>query len=1064
VSGHNTHSNEGGTGALLRVILVAIAGGTVVTGVAIMSILNPFGSGGGSAVETPITAVAQAAMEATEPVPLPPIVTAIPASPKWIWVDDSPSDDTEAFLRKTIDLPEDGVERAAVRFSCDNAAAVFVNGAEVGRTNNWEAAASFDVSPQIPAGADSVEIAFHATNQGGPAGLICVVELVTRSGEKRYVETDATWEAAREASFSGGGPAVVVGEHGDDPWGEIAGLLADDVDRQFAALPGFEVDLVYPVPRNQGSWVCITADSKGRLIASDQSHGLFRITPSTSGDYHDTIVEPIDSPVGSAQGLLAIENDLYVVVNGPRAQGSGLYRLRDTDGDDQYDSHELLRRFEGDGEHGPHAVIQGPNGLLYIVGGNHTKIPDPEKSLVPRAWDEDHLLPRLWDPSGHAVGIMAPGGWIVRTDRDGAEFEIVSIGFRNPYDIAFSEDGELFTYDADMEWDMGAPWYRPTRICHAVSGSDFGWRSGTGKWPAHYADSLPAMLDIGPGSPTGVAFGTGSYFPERYQRALFACDWTFGTIYAIHVDPDGATYRARREVFLHGRPLPIADVTINPVDGAMYMVLGGRGVASAIYRVRAADQSRDREGAVSDNLDDSANEDIELRRFLEQMHGSPADQVGLEMAWTALNHKDRFIRHAARVAIEHQSPDTIQRLLESHQSDVSPRQVILTCIALARIGRESFQPSVISNLESLRWDRLTRDDRLDLLRAWALAFIRGGEPDDESKRRIRAQFEGVYPTDEPLIDRELCDLLIYLESPVVVARTIPVMEEMDSGDPQFDNALLERNDSYGSVIQKMASNPPQGQQVHYALSLRNATTGWTLDLRERYFRWFDAARTTSGGVSFGGFLDRIREDALAQLPEDEREKYAHLGAPGDPMAAMLDLPQPQGPGRQWKAREILDLIGPGLRGRDYDNGRCMFQAARCADCHRFAGEGRMGGPDLTRVSTRYSLRDIVEAIIEPSKVVSDQYAQTEFVLDNDMVVIGIVAEETDQVIRVRTSLLTPEFLVDIDPGRIVSRRRSDVSAMLPNTLDRMNEDEVLDLIAYLLAEGDARSAAFGDQN
>ena len=118
-------------------------------------------------------------------------------------------------------------------------------------------------------------------------------------------------------------------------------------------------------------------------------------------------------------------------------------------------------------------------------------------------------------------GILAPGGWIAKTDPDGKNWEIVSVGYRNAYDIAFNADGELFAYDADMEWDMGMPWYRPTRVLHATSGSEFGWRSGTGKWPAYYVDSLPPMLDIGPGSPVGVEFGYGAKFPAKYQKALY---------------------------------------------------------------------------------------------------------------------------------------------------------------------------------------------------------------------------------------------------------------------------------------------------------------------------------------------------------------------------------------------------------------------------------------------------------------------------------------------------------------------------------------------------------------
>ena len=145
-----------------------------------------------------------------------------------------------------------------------------------------------------------------------------------------------------------------------------------------------------------------------------------------------------------------------------------------------------------------------------------------ELSRAARAWDEDHVLPRMWDANGHARGILAPGGYICKTDPEGKKFELFCYGFRNQFDIAFNDLGELFTYDADMEWDIGSPWYRPTRINHCVSGGDYGWRSGAGKWPTYYPDSLPAAVDIGPGSPTGVCSGTGAKFPAKYQRAIFA--------------------------------------------------------------------------------------------------------------------------------------------------------------------------------------------------------------------------------------------------------------------------------------------------------------------------------------------------------------------------------------------------------------------------------------------------------------------------------------------------------------------------------------------------------------
>ena len=100
--------------------------------------------------------------------------------------------------------------------------------------------------------------------------------------------------------------------------------------------------------------------------------------------------------------------------------------------------------------------------------------------------------------------------------------------------------GDLFTYDADAEFDMGSPWYRPTRVDQLVSGTDFGWRGVTGKWPPYFpdhADNALPTLDIGRGSPTAVAFGTNSNFPPDYRRALFILDWAYGRIVAVNLAP-----------------------------------------------------------------------------------------------------------------------------------------------------------------------------------------------------------------------------------------------------------------------------------------------------------------------------------------------------------------------------------------------------------------------------------------------------------------------------------------------------------------------------------------------
>ena len=95
-------------------------------------------------------------------------------------------------------------------------------------------------------------------------------------------------------------------------------------------------------------------------------------------------------------------------------------------------------------------------------------------------------------------------------------------GFRNAYDLAFNRDGELFTFDSDMEWDIGLPWYRPTRVNHLIPGAEFGWRSGWSTWPDYFVDSLPATIDIGRGSPTGVEFYDHTRFPAAACAASTA--------------------------------------------------------------------------------------------------------------------------------------------------------------------------------------------------------------------------------------------------------------------------------------------------------------------------------------------------------------------------------------------------------------------------------------------------------------------------------------------------------------------------------------------------------------
>src|SRR6218665_3104104 len=151
--------------------------------------------------------------------------------------------------------------------------------------------------------------------------------------------------------------------------------------------PGFKAEHLYsPSENEQGSWVSMAFDDKGRMIASDQYGILYRLTIPAIGQGTTPKVEKLTIQgdtvaLGNAQGLLYAFNSLYVMMNNspnkkfPRK--SGLYRLQDTNGDDQFDKVTLLKELTGDGEHGPHSVILSfDKKTLFIVAGNYT---DPPK-------------------------------------------------------------------------------------------------------------------------------------------------------------------------------------------------------------------------------------------------------------------------------------------------------------------------------------------------------------------------------------------------------------------------------------------------------------------------------------------------------------------------------------------------------------------------------------------------------------------------------------------------------------------------------------------------------------
>ncbi len=542
---------------------------------------------------------------------------------QWIWYDEgNPLQDAPAetcFFRRTFTLDRPGnrpLEEAALEITADNGYSVWINGKEVGAGNDWAFVQTYDVKKLLIPGRNV--LAVEARNEGGPAGLLVRLTYSVKDQPKQVLVSDAKWKAAKTAvrgwekidfDDSKWKPARALVEFGGGPWQNVArGGQVGPAKRRFTVPDGFRIEpaVENPVPGDNFSLVNMTFDGSGRLLVSREGGPILLCTDPDEKGVCQT-VRTYCRQVTNCQGMCWVKDSLFLVGNGP--QGTGLYRCRQVKHLDEIDDVKLVHRFNGGmGEHGPHAVVYGPDGFLYVAIGNHAwarlgkgAAPNPERLAANSPllrWPtggmgpdqgrpgstEDVLLPRLNDANGHAADILAPGGTVWRMDLDGRDVSLVAAGFRNHFDVAFSPDAELFTFDSDMEWDEGLPWYRAVRACHCPPGADFVWRTGSANTPNYYIDSLPPLAETGRGSPVGVEFYDHHAFPAKYRGAYFMADWSIGVIYAVHLKRDGATYAAEVEKFCSGSPMNVTDLGVG-ADGALYLTLGGRGSQGGVYRI-----------------------------------------------------------------------------------------------------------------------------------------------------------------------------------------------------------------------------------------------------------------------------------------------------------------------------------------------------------------------------------------------------------------------------------------------------------------------------------------------
>ncbi|MCO6457366.1 MAG: HEAT repeat domain-containing protein [Pirellulaceae bacterium] len=523
---------------------------------------------------------------------LPDVVAAKEA--QWIWWPEHVRDQVPAvtcYFRRSFMLqtPREG----QVAIMADDAYELYVNGREVQRGQYEKDLKQIDISGYLAPGRNTVAI--KVSNLKGPTAAVAARVMVRQQSGWSSYSTDRSWKAALRplplwnTSLYNDRQWQAAQEFGQlgstAPWDRRQEIAAQDQHRAERFTVGDEF-AVYRVldGKDTGSLIAMTFNEFGHIIASREGGPLLLIYDS-DGDQRPDRTRVYCEAVKNCQGILALNGDVFVTGEGP--SGLGLYRLIDTQHQGKLDEIRLLLKFRGEaGEHAAHGLSLGPDGLIYVVLGNHVQ---PDLDYDPASphrnyYEGDLFAPRYEDPGGHAAGIKAPGGTIIRTDVQGRSVELVAGGLRNAYDLAFNAEGELFVHDSDMESDAGSSWYRPTTLFHIVPGGEYGWRSGWAKWPSYFVDSLPGVADTGRGSPAGSVVYNHYSFPARYHNAIFLADWSQGRILVARTKRNGAGFTADTETFLQGQPLNVTDLDVGP-DGSLYFCTGGRGTSGGIYQV-----------------------------------------------------------------------------------------------------------------------------------------------------------------------------------------------------------------------------------------------------------------------------------------------------------------------------------------------------------------------------------------------------------------------------------------------------------------------------------------------
>ena len=228
------------------------------------------------------------------------------------------------------------------------------------------------------------------------------------------------------------------------------------------------------------------------------------------------------------------------------------------------------------------------------------------------------------------------------------------------------------------------------------------------------------------------------------------------------------------------------------------------------------------------------------------------------------------------------------------------------------------------------------------------------------------------------------------------------------------------------------------------------------------FEALNRAEKMNGASSFFKAIQDIRSEMAASLTPDESQKLASVILPEKPLQLSAHA-MPAHAFKEWKLDDLAPMLERVSAGRSFEKAKAALISTQCVFCHRVSNDPSLPagvfGPDLSQVSSRFNRRDLLDQILNPSKVIDEKYRSVTVTLFNGKQVTGSVESDDDERLVLRPNPLATDK-IEVAKSMIKDRKLSDVSPMPAGLLSPLKAEQILDMLAYFEAGGDPKHKVF----